>query len=97
MRAVAVTPDGKVVARHATEYQPETFTSEVARVVSALREAGEIQRVGVGIPGLVNRETDRVLVSTGLPTFVRAELHEEVLLRKAEEVVLVVLPLHPDV
>jgi len=79
MRAVAVTPNGKVVARQATEYQPETFTSEVAKVVAALREAGEIQRVGVGIPGLVNRETDRVLVSTGLPTFVRAELHEELM------------------
>ena len=79
MRAVAVTPDGRVVARQATEYQPDTFTSEVAKVVAALREAGEIHRVGVGIPGLVNRETDRVLVSTGLPTFVRAELHEELM------------------
>ncbi len=79
MRAVAITPEGQVVARQETSYEPETFTTEVAKVVAALREAGEIQRVGVGIPGLVNRETDRVLVSTGLPMFVRAELHEELM------------------
>jgi glucokinase len=79
MRAVAVTSDGQVVARQEASYEPQTFTSEVAKAVAKLREAGDIQRVGVGIPGLVNRETDRVLVSTGLPNFVRDELHEELM------------------
>jgi glucokinase len=44
-----------------------------------LREAGEIERVGLAVPGLVNRETDRVLVSTNLPSFVRNDLHDDLM------------------
>jgi glucokinase len=49
----------------------------LASLVSALRESGEIQCVGLAVPGLVNRETDRVLFSTGVPSFVGADLHAE--------------------
>jgi glucokinase len=77
MRAVAVSSDGEVVTRREAAHQPENLTSEVAAIVSALREAGEIKCVGVAIPGLVNRETDRVLISTELPSVARADFHSE--------------------
>jgi glucokinase len=77
MRAVVVSSDGEVVTRREAAHQPENLTSQVAAIVSALREAGEIKCVGVAIPGLVNRETDRVLISTELPSVARADFHSE--------------------
>ena len=77
MRAVAVSSDGEVVTRREAAHQPENLTSEVAAIVSGLREAGEIKCVGLAIPGLVNRETDRVLISTELPSVARADFHSE--------------------
>ncbi|HEY8203341.1 MAG TPA: ROK family protein [Pyrinomonadaceae bacterium] len=79
MRAAVVSADSEVVARTDAAYQPDNFTNDLAALVSSLREAGEIESVGLAIPGLVNRETDRVLVSTGLPSFVRADLHAELM------------------
>jgi glucokinase len=79
MRAVVVSSDGEVVTRREAAHQPENLTSEVAAIVSALREAGEIKCVGVAIPGLVNRETDRVLISTELPSVARADFHSELM------------------
>ena len=79
MRAVIVSADGKVIARHEASYQLEDLVPEITRIVSGLSENGEIRSVGVGIPGLVNRETDRVLISTGLPSVVRSDLHSELM------------------
>jgi glucokinase len=79
LRAVVVSAEGEVVTRREAAYQPDSVTSEVAAIVSALREAGDIQCVGVAVPGLVNRETDRVLISTGLPSMVSADLHSELM------------------
>jgi glucokinase len=79
MRAVIVSADGEVIARHEAAYQPEDLVPEITRLVSGLRENGDIKSVGVGIPGLVNRETDRVLISTGLPSVVRSDLHPELM------------------
>src|SRR6185437_1512565 len=79
MRAAVVAADSTVVTKRESAYQPDSFANDLAALVSSLREAGEIERVGLAIPGLVNRETDRVLVSTGLPSFVRADLHDELM------------------
>ena len=79
MRAAVVAADSTVVTKRESAYQPDSFANDLAALVSSLREAGEIERVGLAIPGLVNRETDRVLVSTGLPSFARADLHDELM------------------
>jgi len=79
MRAAVVAADNTVVAKRESTFQPESFTDDLAALVSSLRETGEIERVGLAVPGLVNRETDRVLVSTGLPSFVRADLHGDLM------------------
>jgi glucokinase len=77
MRAAVVSANGEVVARREAPYQPDTFISDLATLVSTLREAGDIQCVGLAVPGLVNRDADRVLLSTGMPSFVGADLHAE--------------------
>ena len=79
MRAAVVAPDNTVVSKREATYQPDSFPNDLAALVSSLRESGEIERVGLAIPGLVNREMDRVLVSTGLPSFARADLHDDLM------------------
>jgi glucokinase len=79
MRGVVVSSDGQVVARHEAAHQRDNLLTDVANMVTSLREAGDIKCVGIALPGLVNRETDRVLVSTGMPSAVRADLHSELM------------------
>lgn len=80
LHAALVTEDGRVVERREAVLETEAITGQVARAVSELRDlAPNIAAVGVGIPGLVNRQTDRVLVSTDLPSVVRGDIHQELM------------------
>jgi len=80
MRGLVVSANGEIVARHETaSYQHEHLTSEIASLASALQEAGQIKCVGIGLPGLVDRQADRVLMSTGFPSVVRADFHSELI------------------
>src|SRR2546423_3068552 len=79
MRGVVVSESGEIAARREAPYQPDTLISDLSGLASALRQLGDIECVGVAIPGLVNRETDRVLISTGMPSVVRSDLHSELM------------------
>ena len=79
MRGVVISAAGDVIARRESTYQPENLIGEIANLVTGLSEAGPIKSVGLGIPGLVNRETDRVLISTGLPLAARDDIHSELM------------------
>src|SRR5213592_3599963 len=79
MHAVMISEVGKVKARRDAEHKAENIISEITNLVAGFGEAGPIKSVGVGIPGLVNRETDQVLISTGLPSAVRGDLHSELM------------------
>jgi len=79
MRGVVITPAGDVIGRRDATYQPENLIAEIAKLVTSLRETGPIKSVGLGIPGLVNRETDRVLISMGLPSAARDDIHSELM------------------
>src|SRR5207253_1863721 len=79
IRAVVTSGDGNVLLRREANYQPEDLVAEIAKLVSELREKSPLKAVGVGIPGLVNRETDRVLMCTGLPSAVRGDMHAELM------------------
>jgi glucokinase len=79
MRAVAISAAGDVLGTRDSSYRPEDLISATKNLVAGLRELGPIKSVGIAIPGLVNRETDRVLISTGLPSMVRDDLHSELM------------------
>jgi len=79
MRGVVISAAGDVISRRDTAYQPEDLIGEITNLVTSLREVGPIKSVGLGIPGLVNRETDRVLISTGLPSAARDDIHAELM------------------
>lgn len=78
MRAALVTASGEVIERRESPIEADQLVTKVAEVVKDLRSTHpDIAAVGVAIPGLVNRQTDRVIVSRDLPSTVREELHSE--------------------
>jgi glucokinase len=80
MHAALVTEEGQVVDRRESPLEREAVVAQVARAVAELRDVSpNIRAVGVGIPGLVNRQTDRVIVSTDLPSVVRGDIHLELM------------------
>ena len=78
MRTALVSNDGEVIDRRESAMEADKLVSQVASVVNELRAVNpNIKSVGIGIPGLVNRQTDRVVASRDLPSSVREDLHSE--------------------
>lgn len=78
MRTALVSNDGQVIERRETPMEADKLVSQVAAVVTELRSLNpNIAAVGIAIPGLVNRQTDRVIASRDLPSTVREDLHSE--------------------
>jgi glucokinase len=80
MHAALVSGEGEVISRREAPLERDAVVAQVARTVSELRDSSpSIAAIGVGIPGLVNRQTDRVLVSTDLPSVVRGDIHADLM------------------
>jgi len=78
LRAVLVNADGSVTERRQATLKRSKITEQVTAIVAELRKfSPDVEAVGVGIPGLVNRETDRVLVSSDLPSMVSGDVHAQ--------------------
>jgi glucokinase len=77
-RAALVNTQGEVVARREAALAGLDLAPQLARLVAELRDAGSarVAAVGVGVPGLVNPETGRVVISSDLPSVVREDLRE---------------------
>jgi glucokinase len=77
-RAALVSAEGVVSARRETTLAPADLAAQVARLVSELRDASpaRVAAVGVGVPGLVNPGTGRVVISSDLPSVVREDLRQ---------------------
>jgi glucokinase len=78
VRGVVISPAGEVIARQGATYQ-ENLVSAITDLTKSLTEKGGIESIGLAVPGLVNRETDRVLMSTGLPLAAKQNLHSELM------------------
>jgi glucokinase len=79
MRGVVISEAGETIASREAVYEPENLISAITELTAGLRESGELDSVGLAIPGLVNRETDRVLISTGLPFTAQNHIHAELM------------------
>ena len=78
LRAALVGADGQVRARQEAALERENVAAQAARVVAELRDGSpRVGALGVGVPGLVNPETDRVVISSDLPSLARGDLHAE--------------------
>ncbi len=78
VRAGLVSSAGEVLERRESPLERDTVVTQISGIVAELRTISpDVTVVGVGIPGLVNRQTDRVVVSTDLPSLVQGNLHAE--------------------
>src|ERR1044071_9115051 len=75
-RAALVAAEGRVVARREAAFEPSEIAPQLARLVSSLRDdsGARVAGVGVGVPGLVNPQTGRVVISSDLPAVVLEDL-----------------------
>lgn len=79
LRAALVSPHGEVIERREASLERDQIAAQVARVAVELRDSSPagIEAMGVGIPGLVNPQTDRVIISSDLPTLARGDIRAE--------------------
>ena len=78
LRAATVSNEGVIGERREADLQTDGLVGQVVELVRDLRaSADNIEAVGIAIPGLVNRKTDRVVASRDLPAIVRENLHTE--------------------
>ncbi|MCA1593513.1 MAG: ROK family protein [Acidobacteria bacterium] len=79
LRAALVSSGGQVVERREAALDGGDLVAQITRIVAELRDAsrGGVAALGVGIPGLVNPETGRVIISSGLPSAVSGDLQAE--------------------
>ncbi len=80
LRAATVSDEGVIGERREAQLETDGLVGQVTQLVADLRQnVGEIQAVGIAIPGLVNRQSDRVVASRDLPGIVRETLHGELM------------------
>ena len=76
IRAALVDEDGRVIERRSAGVSTENVVPQLATIVDDLRPAlGTVVAIGVALPGLVNRQTDRVVDSRNLPVTMVDDLH----------------------
>lgn len=78
--AALVDNDGHVLERRETQITPETIVAQLAELAAQLRSAGgPVAAIGVAIPGLVSRQTDRIISARDLPSPLVENLHSELM------------------
>jgi glucokinase len=76
IRAALVDENGRVIERTEASVSSENIVPQLATIAGDLRPAlGQVAAIGVAIPGLVNRQTDRVVDSRDLPPTMVEDLH----------------------
>lgn len=80
LRAATVDSEGVIGERREAQLEADGLVGQVVELVKDLRtSASNIGAIGIAIPGLVNRQTDRVVASRDLPAIVRDNLHTELM------------------
>ncbi len=79
LRGVLIAEDARVLDRCAAAYEPDQLIKAISDATHNLQKSGQINSVGVAIPGLVNREADRVLISANLPFTARDHIHADLI------------------
>lgn len=78
VRAALVNDEGMVGEPKVGEIAPKTLIPQLVEMIEELRASrAPVAAIGVAIPGLVNRQTDRVVAPRDLPTTIVENLHGE--------------------
>jgi glucokinase len=76
IRAALVDEEGRIISHREADVSSENIVPQLATIAGDLRPAlGAVVAIGVAIPGLVNRQTDRVVDSRYLPSTMVEDLH----------------------
>lgn len=79
LRSALINGEGTVLERRSVDVKPDELTGQIGAAVAELRgTAAAVEAVGIGIPGLINRATDDVLISKELPSLVHSGLQENI-------------------
>jgi glucokinase len=76
-RAALVDSEGTLIDTKVSEIAPKQLIPQLAAMVEEIGSRGTIAAIGVAIPGLVNRQTDRVIAPRDLPATMVEDLHGE--------------------
>lgn len=80
LRGATVTSEGVIGERREAHLEVDGLVGQVTQMIKDLgQDTNSIQAVGIAIPGLVNRLSDRVVASRDLPGIVRENLHAELM------------------
>jgi glucokinase len=78
LRAALIDDAGNILERREVGISPENMVELAAKLAAELGSKSEsVSALGFGIPGLVNRQTDVVMISPDLPSTVREGLHSD--------------------
>lgn len=78
LRVALVAGDGQALERRETVLEREGVARQTASIIQELRDrAASIEAIGVGIPGLVNPQTQEVVISSGMPSVEHSNLQVE--------------------
>jgi glucokinase len=78
-RAALVDQAGTLLETKVAEVTPKELIPQLAMVVEELARRGPVASIGVAIPGLVNRQTDRVIAPRDLPPTMVEDLHGQLM------------------
>src|SRR5947207_1400377 len=77
-RAALIDDEGRILASRISDITPKATVAQLAEMVKELRSRqAEVSAIGVALPGLVNRQTDRVVAARDLPSSSVENLHGE--------------------
>jgi glucokinase len=78
-RAALVDHSGALLETKIAEVTPKELIPQLAAIVEDLARHGPATSIGVAIPGLVNRQTDRVIAPRDLPPTMVEDLHGQLM------------------
>jgi glucokinase len=78
-RAALIDQSGTLINTKVAEVAPKQLIPQLAAMVEELGSRSSIAAIGVAIPGLVNRQTDRVIAPRDLPATMVEDLHGELM------------------
>jgi len=78
-RAALIDHDGTLIDTKVGEIAPKQLVPQLAELVKELGSKASIGAIGVAIPGLVNRQADRVIAPRDLPSPIVEDLHGELM------------------
>ena len=76
-RAALIDQNGTLLNTKVAEVAPKQLIPQLAAMVEEFGSRSSIAAIGVAIPGLVNRQTDRVIAPRDLPASMVEDLHGE--------------------